>query len=54
MHIDGKIDAETYHFKLGEYKAEQQNLILEIKSYDTDAKIERIAAQEILELTSRH
>ena len=34
MHIDGKIDAETYHFKLGEYKTEQQNFILEIKSYE--------------------
>jgi site-specific DNA recombinase len=50
MHIDGKLDAETYHFKLGEYKTEQQNLIFEIKSYDTDTKIERIAAQEVLEI----
>ena len=34
MHIDGKIDAQTYHFKLEEYKREQQSLMLEIKSYD--------------------
>jgi site-specific DNA recombinase len=51
MHIDGKIDAETYHFKLEEYKREQQNLILEIKSYNTDNKVELVAARDILELT---
>ncbi len=50
MHIDGKIDAQTYHFKLEEYKGEQQNLILEIKSYDQGNKAELIAAKEILYL----
>ncbi len=50
MHIDGKIDEQTYHFKLEEYKQEQQTLILEIKSYDNDNKVELIAAKEILDL----
>jgi len=50
MHIDGKIDGETYHAKLEEYKHGQQNLLLEIKSYNTDNKAELIAAKEILEL----
>ncbi|MBP6869608.1 recombinase family protein [Candidatus Babeliales bacterium] len=51
MHIDGKIDAETYYGKLEEYKREQQKLLLEIKSYDTDHKVELIVAQQILEMT---
>lgn len=50
MHIDGKIDEQTYHFKLEEYKQEQQALILEIKSYDNDNEAELIAAREVLDL----
>lgn len=50
LHIDGKIDAESYHFKLEEYKREQQKLIAEIKSYDTDSKMELIAATDVLNL----
>lgn len=50
MHIDGKIDAETYHYKLEEYKREQQSLMLEIKHYNSDNKAELIAAREALEL----
>lgn len=50
MHIDGKIDADIYHAKLEEYKREQQGLLLEIKSYDVDNKIELIAAQAVLEM----
>jgi len=50
MHIDGKIDADTYHYKLEEYKREQQKLTLELKSYDGGSKEEIIAAQEVLEL----
>ncbi len=50
MHIDGKIDAETYHGKLEEYKRKQQNLLLEIKSYNTDNKAELIVAKEVLEI----
>jgi len=50
MHIDGKIDADTYHFKLEEYKREQQKLTLELKSYSGGSKEEVIAAQEVLEL----
>ena len=48
MHIDGKIDAPTYHFKLEEYKQEQQRLILEIKSYDNGSKAELEIAEEVL------
>ncbi len=51
MHLDGKIDAQTYHFKLKEYKEEQQLLMLEIRSYDTDNRAELVAAKEVLELT---
>lgn len=50
MHIDGKIDSQTYHFKLEEYKREQQSLILEIKSYDSGSKAELVAAKEVLHL----
>ena len=50
MAIDGKIDAPTYHFKLEEYKREQQALILEIKSYDSGSKAELVAAKEVLDL----
>ncbi len=52
MHIDGKIDAETYHLKLEEYKREQQSLTLELKSYNTSNKAELDAAREVLELIS--
>ena len=50
MHIDGKIDAETYHAKLEEYKTEQQRILLEIKSYDNGSEAELIAAKDILEV----
>ncbi len=50
MHIDGKIDAQTYHFKLEEYKNEQQRLSLELKSYSAGSKAEALAAREILEM----
>jgi hypothetical protein len=50
MHIDGKIDAQTYHFKLEEYKRGQQKLILEIKSYDNGSKAELVTAKEVLDL----
>lgn len=50
MHIDGKIDAQIYHYKLEEYKREQQSLILEIKSYNMCNKAELIAAKDILDL----
>lgn len=50
MHVDGNIDAQTYHFKLEEYKREQQSLILEIKSYDIGSKAELVAAREVLDL----
>ena len=33
-----------------EYKQEQQRLLLEIKSYSTDSKVEQFAAKEVLEL----
>lgn len=50
MHIDGKIDGATYHFKLEEYKQAQQKLLLEIKSYNTCSKVEQFAAKEVLQL----
>jgi len=53
MHIDGKIDSETYHFKLEEYKREQQSLTLELKSYSNGSKDELVAAQEVLDLTKQ-
>lgn len=52
MHIDGRIDAESYHYKLEQYKREQQNLMLEIKSYDTDNRLELIAAKDVLTLAN--
>jgi hypothetical protein len=52
MHVDGKIDSQTYHFKLEEYKREQQSLMLEIKSYNSDNKVELFAAKEVLKLVS--
>ena len=51
MHVDGKIDAATYRLKLEEYKRTQQNVMLELESYDGNEKEELIAAQEALELT---
>ena len=51
MHVDGKIDVETYHAKLEEYKKDRQNLLLEIKSYSSDNKAELVAAKEILEIS---
>lgn len=47
MHIDGKIDSETYHF---EYKGEQRNLTLELESYANGCKHELVSAKEVLEL----
>lgn len=53
MHIDGKIDAQTYHLKLEEYKREQQRLTFEIKSYTASPKAELDAAREVLELAKQ-
>jgi hypothetical protein len=53
MHVDGKIDGQTYHMKLEEYKREQQALTLQIKSYSGGTKAELVAAQEVLELTKQ-
>lgn len=50
MHIDGKIDAETYSFKLEEYKREQQSITLELKSYSTGSKDDAFTAKEALNL----
>lgn len=51
MHIDGKLDAQTYHLKLQEYKRSEQLIAFEIKSYDTEEN-ELNAAQEVLTLLS--
>ena len=53
MHVDGKIDAQTYHMKLEEYKREQQTLTTQIKSYDGGSKAELEAAKSILELAQQ-
>jgi hypothetical protein len=53
MHVDGKIDGQTYHMKLEEYKREQQTLTVQIKSYDSGTKAELIAAQEVLALAKQ-
>src|SRR5579871_4196239 len=45
MHVDGRIDSQTYHMKLEEYKREQQGLVLQLKSYSSDNKTELIAAR---------
>lgn len=50
MHIDGKLDAETYHAKLAEYKQTEQSLISEIRSYDSNPKMELLTAERILNL----
>ena len=38
MHIDGNIDSETYHFKLDEYKREQQAIMVDIQSYSSEQR----------------
>ena len=53
VHVDGKIDAQTYHMKLEEYKREQQTLTVQIKSYDGGSKAELAAAKEVLEIAQR-
>jgi len=50
MHVDGKIDAESYHLKLEEYKQTQRTLTLELTSYTSSSKEELSAAQEVLAL----
>jgi len=53
MHIDGKIDSQTYHLKLEEYSSEKQRLLLELKSYTANKKIEALTAQDVLKLAQR-
>jgi len=50
MHIDGRIDSETYHAKLIEYKNNEQSIVSEIKSYDSNSKMELFTAEKILNL----
>ncbi|MBM17896.1 MAG: hypothetical protein CL947_02415 [Epsilonproteobacteria bacterium] len=50
IHVDGKIDAESYHFKLKEYKDEQQQIMSEIKLYDNNQQDNAITAEYILKL----
>lgn len=50
MHVDGRIDAQSYHMKLEEYKREQQDLTLELKGYDASPEDEAIAAKMVLEM----
>lgn len=40
MHLDGAIDADTYHQKLNEYKTKQRDIMQEMQTYmDTDENI---------------
>lgn len=51
MHIDGKIDPDSYHLKLDEYKQIQSDAKLELESYNGNEKEKVSAAQEALALT---
>lgn len=53
MHVDGKIDAQTYHLKLEEYKSEQQTLIQQLKFHQSDTQAELIAAKDVLALAKQ-
>src|SRR5579863_33739 len=48
MHVDGKIDAQTYRVKLDEYNREQQLVSAELKSCEEIYTAEHVTAQEVL------
>jgi len=50
MHLDGKIDAETYHIKLEEYKQKQHTLLAQIKEYSESPKTTLITAQTVMRI----
>lgn len=51
MHIDGSIDAATYHFKLDEYKRDQQSILIDLQSYSSKQQENNvITAKTVLEL----
>ena len=53
MHLDGKIDPESYHTKLEEFKQRQRTLTVEIKSYDDSPNSSLITAKSIMELAQQ-
>jgi site-specific DNA recombinase len=54
MHVDGQLDAQSYHLKIGEYRREQQAIELELKSYDgKELRSEAVTARQVLELARR-
>lgn len=53
MHLDGKIDSETYHAKLEEYKQRQRFLTAEIKVYDQSPEASMITAQTVMQLAQQ-
>ena len=53
MHLDGKIDSDTYHTKLEEYKQRQRAITAEIKTYDESPDSSIITAKTVLELAQQ-
>ena len=53
MHLDGKIDSDTYHTKLEEYKQRQRRLTSEIKTYDESPDSTIITAKTIMNLAQQ-
>ncbi len=50
MRLDEKIDSDTYHTKLEEYKQRQRTLSVEIKTYDESGDSSIVAAKTVLDL----
>ena len=53
MHLDGKIDPETYHTKLEEYKQRQRTLTTEVNTYDASPNTSIITAKTVMELAQQ-
>lgn len=53
MHLDEKIDSETYHTKLEEYKQRQHTLTAEIKTFDESPDASIITAKKVMELAQQ-
>lgn len=53
MHLDGKIDPESYHIKLEEFKQKQRALTIEIKTYDESPDSSLITAKTVMELAQQ-
>lgn len=53
LHLDGKIDSQTYHIKLGEYKQRLTALTAEVKVYEESPDASIITAKTVLELAQQ-